>query len=383
MAHGFRESWFSPWEREHPASNPEQVLWPVDAYKQKILFGANLRPLPAQWLTDLAAGADMQSFPNTRLRGITVANTSMRALPTDQPAFLDPSRAGEGFPFDYMQNTTVWAATPLFLAHTSADGTWIFAETPYASGWIPACDVAYVDDTFARIFQAAPLLAVVRDHTPLEDDFGLFRFQARIGCVLPLVTRSHRGWETLLPVRNIFGQAAAVPALLRPEWAQPVPWPLTRNNMAVLLDQMIGQPYGWGGMYGGRDCSASLLDLFIPFGLSLPRNSQDQARSGKIIPLDALAPDAKEQMVLERGRPFLTLLGMPGHIMLYLGEYKGRAVAFHATWGVKTSWRGQEGRHIIGRGVVSTLSLGMDLPHAKQPEGDLAQRLTSMTLLGF
>ncbi|MFW5488683.1 MAG: SH3 domain-containing protein [Desulfovibrio sp.] len=384
----FRAYWFGPWEREQPVSRKSLILWPVTAYRKSTLYGANLRPLPEHWLHDMAAKADMEDFPNTRLRGITVTNTSLRALPTDQPAFLDPHKAGEGFPFDYMQNSGVLAGTPLFLAHTSADGQWIFAEAPQASGWIPARDVAFVDDSFADTFRSAPLMAVVRDHSPLHDDFGLFRFQARIGSVLPLLTRSGRGWETLLPVRNIFGKAAAVPAVVSAPNARPMPWPLTKANMAVLLDQMIGQPYGWGGLYGGRDCSASMLDLFIPFGLGLPRNSKDQTNSGEVIRLEGLTPDQKKEQVLEQGRPFMTLLGMPGHIMLYLGEFEGKAVAFHATWGVKTSetllWgRHKEGRHLVGKGIISTLSLGMELRHAKRPEGDLAYRLTTMTLLGF
>jgi hypothetical protein len=383
----FRENWFSPWQRETPVSRKDSILWPVDAFRNSTLYGPNLRPLPADWLEKAAARADMDTFPNTRLRGISVNNTVLRALPTDQPAFRDPKQAGEGFPFDYMQNTAIWAATPLFLAHTSADGEWIFAEAPHVSGWIPARDVAYVDDALARTFSSAPLLAVIRDRSALHDDFGLFRFQGRIGCVLPLMTRSRRGWETLLPVRNIFGQASAVPAVVATSAATPMPWPMTRHNMSLLINQLTGQPYGWGGLYGHRDCSSSQLDLFTPFGLGLPRNSRDQAANGQVIALEGLSPQEKEALILEKGLPFRTLIGMPGHIMLYLGKYDGRAVVFHTTWGVKTLEDGnwgprREGRHLVGRGVISTLSLGRELSGLKHSQGRLTYPLATMTLLG-
>ena len=45
------------------------------------------------------------------------------------------------------------------------------------------------------------------------------------------------------------------------------------------------QPYGYGGLYDNRDCSAMTRDLFAPFGLYLPRNSSEQARGGKVVPL--------------------------------------------------------------------------------------------------
>lgn len=53
---------------------------------------------------------------------------------------------------------------------------------------------------------------------------------------------------------------------------------------------------------------------------------------------------------------------MPGHIMLYVGAYRGRALALHNLWGIKTEDRGREGRHIIGRCVISTLDVGRSLP---------------------
>ena len=56
----------------------------------------------------------------------------------------DPAKAGEGFPFDYFQNSALWPGTPLLITHASRDGAWLFAEAGMVAGWVPAQDVAFV-----------------------------------------------------------------------------------------------------------------------------------------------------------------------------------------------------------------------------------------------
>ncbi len=170
---------------------------------------------------------------------------------------------------------------------------------------------------------------------------------------------------------------------LTPAEAAAFPLPLSSGALASLADGMMGRPYAWGGLYQERDCSATVRDLFIPFGLWLPRNSAQQARAGRVISLENLTPEEKEQAVLRQGVPFLTLLWMQGHVMLYIGEFRGRPLVLQNLWGIKTRrWGGGEGRRVVGRVVVTTLSPGMELPDIALPEGDLRWGLKGMTLLG-
>ena len=99
---------------------------------------------------------------------------------------------------------------------------------------------------------------------------------------------------------------------------------------------MVGQAYGWGGSLADRDCSATIRDLFVPFGLWLPRNSSKQAKQGTVIPLSDLSPNQREKFLVEKGVPFLTLVRIPGHIMLYIGTHEDRAVVLHTIWGLRT-----------------------------------------------
>jgi len=74
------------------------------------------------------------------------------------------------------------------------------------------------------------------------------------------------------------------------------------------------------------------------------------------------------------------LLYKPGHIMLYVGTYRGKAVVFHNLWGLKTQVKGKEGRYVIGRSIFSTLDIGKDLSCIDR-ESLLINTLTAMTNL--
>lgn len=66
--------------------------------------------------------------------------------------------------------------------------------------------------------------------------------------------------------------------------------------------------------------------------------------------------------------------------MLYIGHYKGRAMIFHNMWGIKTLEGGAEGRHVVGKAVITTLSPGAELADL-HPDGLLIDAITAMTFL--
>jgi len=139
--------------------------------------------------------------------------------------------------------------------------------------------------------------------------------------------------------------------------------PLTPRNVAAVGNQFMGQPYGWGGLDGKRDCSAVTHDLFVPFGIYLPRNSGSQAAAGGAIPLGDMGNAQKESTILSQGVPFATLIWMKGHIMVYVGQWQGHPLIFHAPWGLHTFGNGgRDGRLVIGRVVVTTLRPGEEVP---------------------
>ena len=157
---------------------------------------------------------------------------------------------------------------------------------------------------------------------------------------------------------------------------------LTPAQVALIGNVMMGQRYGWGGMFGDRDCSALTRELLTPFGIWLPRNSLSQARSGRRIMLDGMSIKEKEKAILRDGVPFLTLVWLRGHIMLYVGPYKGRPAIFHNVWGVRTVEGASDNeRFVIGRAVVSSITPGSELRNLYRTT-TFGDRVNSITVLG-
>jgi hypothetical protein len=162
-----------------------------------------------------------------------------------------------------------------------------------------------------------------------------------------------------------------------------IPLSPTPANIAATANQMLGQPYGWGGMYEGRDCSATTRDLMTPLGIWLPRNSSAQARAYRSVSLEGLPGQEKQRVLIEKGVPFLTLVCLSGHVALYVGHDEQRAFVMHNFWGIRTRRGGVEGRKIVGRCVITTLQPGIELPDLDLPAGDWRGRIESLVFVGI
>ncbi|HKL26859.1 MAG TPA: SH3 domain-containing protein, partial [Desulfuromonadales bacterium] len=312
----------------------------------------------------------------------TLRSTSLRALPTHRPFFNDPREAGEGFPFDNLQHSTLAANVPLHVLHLSRDGNWAFVETTLVYGWMPIQDLAWVDDQFVGNFQQGDFLAFTKDDIPVFDTNGRFRFLTSVGMLLPVRGSQSGQHRVLLAAAGIDRQAVLREGTAPLHGGETFPVILSPQNMAALAEGMMGQLYGWGGSFGGRDCSATVRDLFAPFGLWLPRNSSRQAQVGEVIPLADLPPRQRASRILQQGVPWLTLVRLPGHIMLYIGQYGERAALLHTLWGLRTrTLFGEEGRWIAGRTVITTLEPGQERKGMGFAVSRLLANVESMNIL--
>ena len=379
----FNSLYFGAWEATGPtvpASEAFEIFGGRSKQSRARGWAENLQPwTQANW-DRLVANAARDSYPSRSDKAITVRPTVLREAPTNKPRFGNPSQAGEGYPFDMFMYSTLPVGMPLLIVHASADGAWVYVETGLISGWVPTADTAITDATFRSQYRNGNYAVIVRDDVPLMDDQGHFLTTGNIGTLLPLAGGSAQ--RVLVPVRDQRGRAVAVPAQVAPGDSVRKPLPLTAKTIAQIGNRMLGQPYGWGGYLGNRDCSLALRDLFIPFGVWLPRNSSAQARAWQFIGFEKSSPAGKEGIITSEGIPFATLLAMRGHIMLYLGTYKGQPVMFHDIWGIRTENAGREGRHIIGAAVVTSLEPGAELSNVPR-ENLILPRLRGMSVLRY
>ncbi len=369
------ERLFGPWRGGNAAYARKAAQRNLAAYTRNPGYDDAGIPRTKAWTDAIAWNASLRYFGNLRRPAILVANSNLRAIPTLDHRFGPPGKPGQGYPFDMLQMSALWIGTPVLVDHVSRDGGWALVETAIAPGWVRTQDLAYVDPEFMAQYQSKAFGTVIRENTPLGPGIT-----AGVGAVLPVDDTDGVRLKLAVPA------AEGSRAVLRPQWltqgeAALMPMPATPANVARMANQLMGQAYGWGGLDGKRDCSAATRDVLAPFGIWLPRNSAAQAKSGSFISLEGMSPEEKEQTILRMGVPYSTLIWMPGHILLYIGQYRGFPAMFHDVWGMRTlDAGGVEGRKVIGKAVVTTLRVGEIYPDVG-PERIMLNRVRGLTLV--
>ncbi|MCD7878059.1 MAG: SH3 domain-containing protein [Cloacibacillus porcorum] len=276
--------------------------------------------------------------------GVAVKNGLIKTLPCEEPLYS----GADDILFDMNVESAVKIWEPLAVLHESADGEYFFVESPCCAGWIKKDGVALTDkktlkELAARDFYVVTGSRVTTDIRTSEPEAG--RREFFMGTKLPAADGavSVGGVSTafsrnvLVPERGADGSLRAV--------AERIPLgaelshgylPYTQANVIRQAFKMLGERYGWGGTYGSRDCSAFIRDIYLTFGIELPRNSLPQALT-PTERTDAAKITAAEREKLLAGSPAGTLVQMPGHIMLYLGTIKGRPYIIHSVYALAPS----------------------------------------------
>jgi cell wall-associated NlpC family hydrolase len=326
---------------------------------------------------------DLPTYPNACYRAISIVDTDLRLLPTHTPHFKSLKDSGKNYPFDNLQNSAVHPNCPLLVTHVSGDKSWVLVETGFGHGWVPSRDVARVDEAQIALWENSPQIAILKDETPIYDEHGTFLLKADIGAQFPGEAANDSESRIFVAGSGEDMRAKVHASSVSRRIAAPKPLAATRRNIALIANELINKPYGWGGLYKNRDCSSMLRDLFAPFDIWLPRHSYHQAmEGGTFVSLKGMKDREKEAKIVKEALPFTTLLWSSGHIMLYIGSLKGQALVFHNTWGIKTKEDdGKEGKKIIGKSVITSLHPAAALPNADLSRGDLIARIEGMTFL--
>ena len=384
MEEDYNIIYFSVWHQNSPFhALPDRVQQDFRKFALKPGYGENKKRHASSWLKKLQQNATLKNYPNALSRGITTRNTNLRVLPTSTPDFNSPDGDSSAWPFDNLQRSSVPVNTPIYVCHLSADKAWALVETSYTYGWIPVEDFASADNEFVKTWESGRYAVIIRDHTSVLDENGRFLVRASVGHVFPLTERSSDQMQMLIAVADRDRRAVIKRGFVSVDAAAEKPLRFNRVNAAKIANEMIGEPYGWGGLYGNRDCSSMTRDFFTVFGLWLPRHSEDQVKeAGAYIDLFGLSPEQKEKVILEKGVPYLSLLWRKGHVMLYIGSKDGRALIFHNIWGIRTKdLAGREGRKIIGQAVITTLQPGRELRDIDSAAGSLLDNIAAMNIL--
>lgn len=345
--------YYLPWADERNLAISDfkaDELSVISDVTQKPGVAANSLPNSQNWVKAITQNMNMGAFPNLKMKAITVRNSNVRTIPTQDPAFSKWAVGGDGYPFDNLQTSFIAANTPVLILHTTRDGAWYFVKLAGYMGWIPSADVAFVNAGFIKKWESHAKLVPLKDMMVPTRKLSDPSLQLRIGILYPKVSESKNAYQIYTAVSDTNHEAQLKVVSVSKKYMRAFPLPISVENISKLANTLLKNPYGWGGMYGYRDCSATTSDLMAQVGIWLPRNSGDQAKQGHVISLAGMSPDEKERTIIKYGVPLVTLIHLPGHIMLYVGEKNATAYIYHNSWVLYrtmvspmriVSWRGK------------------------------------------
>lgn len=380
--------------------------WEGFGQTEEVRYGRYDRPLDEAFWTKLKRNLNQESLKerNRILFGLIVKRTDIRVFPTDELSMATPSH----YEFDRFQHSSISPGIPIGIYHSSKDRLWAYVQTPFIRGWVRMSDLAIAQDKreVVEYEESKERLVMTGNVVHVFGSPSLQRtiFLAQMGTSFPALdlsqTRPAPSSDRGNTVQGLPGRSES--EMTGPTYVIKVPFreidgkltfrrayipkdddihrgflPYTQRNMARQAFKMLHQPYGWGEMFGGRDCSRFIMDLFATFGIVMPRNSKLQATIGVSLALVEGKTIKEKAEILDRAIPLATLLRLPGHIMLYLGKENGRYYAIHNIWGIQKRRWFRSSLEKIGRTVVSDLSLGRS-----GPNGSLLDRLTDIQFVG-
>ena len=360
--------------------------WEGFGKSEQVRYGKQGIPLDDSFWNALKENINQEALKekNRLFFGLTIKRTDIRVFPTEELSMNTPAN----YDFDLFQHSAIAPGSLVGTYHFSRHNLWAYVQTSFIRGWIRTKDLAISNNRSEAVVEEGvnkPLVITGNFVKVFADPlFQQPAFSAQMGTTFHILHLPNRAktskphYTISIPFREADGRLifrnGYIPANDDVHYGF---LPYTQKNLAQQAFKMLHQPYGWGEMSGGRDCSRFIMDLFNTFGILMPRNSNFQAKMG--IPLGALEGKTIEEKekILDRAVPLATLLRMPGHIMFYLGKHEGKHYAIHSIWGIQKGGKSDPSYQKIGKVAVTDLNLGKE-----GPRGSLLHRLTEIQLIG-
>jgi hypothetical protein len=354
------------WTREEILSLLNED-WEGFGRTEEIRYGRYGFPLEESFWNGLEKNMDQESIKeiNQILFGLVVKRTDIRIFPTEE---LSKSAPGND-EFDRFQHSMISPGSLIGVYHLSQDKLWTYMQCGFIRGWVRTTDLAIAKERREAVNyeEAKDRLVITGSFVKVFSDphSSQMAFQAQMGNSFPLLKEPKQSgvtdpWYVIqIPFRDLNGRLTFQKGYIsKDEDVHQGFLPYTQENISRQAFKMIHQPYGWGEMFGARDCSRFIMDIFATFSILMPRNSKFQARIGISLGQGEGMSIKEKKGALDQAIPLATTLRLPGHIMLYLGKDKGKYYVIHNIWGVQRGgWFGPV-LEKIGKVVVSDLSLG-------------------------
>ena len=278
---------------------------------------------------------------------LTVKYTNQRIVPTE----LSLLKSKEQIFFDRNQNSALDIGTPIAILHTTKDGKWHFGIAPTSSGWIRDKDIAFGTKSDIDGFLNTKKFIITTEAKSSIKIAGRYYDYLRMGVRLPYILTVDNMVMVLVPTRDENGTLILSNGTIRSNHTHKGYLDYTPNNILIEAFKFLNAPYGWGGSFGEQDCSKFIQEVYATVGVKMPRNSLSQSMVGdKFLDLAPLSKEAKSALLINSAHIGATIVHLKGHIMLYIGKYKGEPYVIQTVWG-------DSKRHYpLGRTAVTSLN---------------------------
>ena len=286
---------------------------------------------------EIVEGMNLEAIPEeiTRRFGIVVKRADVRHYPTAVPGYSETK-----WELDMFQATALYTGNPVAVIHRSADGAFLYIESPISRGWVEADKIAFAKkEEIKKITKDTDFLIATADKVPLFGDPGFTDFCQYFYCpaTLPLVAKNKTLYVVKLPFRQPDGKMDVTEAYVKPDADVHIGFlPYTKRNMLIQVFKFLNLPYGWADQQNKRDCAGTQNVLLRCFGIKTGRHPSFILSSSdhrcNVNP--ALSTEGKKAEIAKLD-PVITLAGNSGHIVLYLGKARnGQQYFMHqAGWG--------------------------------------------------
>lgn len=325
--------------------------------------------VPSERLAALVAALALEAIPESQATrfGLVTRRVDMRTFPTKMRVFRE---RGDN-DIDRFQENALFPGTPVVVAHESEDGAWWFVVSPLYAAWVEREAVA--EGSRAEVLgytSRAPSLIVTGAEartafTPEASEISALSLD--MGVRLPLARDwppdrpvngqlAHAGRVVELPARGPEGKLSFAPALVPPTADVAADYlPFSRASLLRQGFKFLGERYGWGHSYGGRDCSGFVSEVYRSVGVVLPRNTSDQAASPALDKVEfGEGKGAAERLAVLRSLDVGDLVFIPGHVMMAIGHDEGGPYVIHDVHGISVPGEGGTPRRVLLNGVAVT-----------------------------
>ncbi|MDD5013862.1 MAG: SH3 domain-containing protein [Atribacterota bacterium] len=328
-----------------------------DVFPNKSCYDIHANKIPKTFKKEVLHQANFEAIPDEiRVEwGMLIKREDVRAFPTDTIFAEEP----EGIDFDLFQLTTLPVGSPVAILHQSKNGNWYYIQSRIYKGWVKRKHIALAknkkeifdyanSDKFLMVTESR----VETEPNPFVREISNILFQ--MGDKIPLIefdeipesipmnnlhAQSPQGcYVVKIPVKDEEAHLRFRLALIaRSNDVCEGYLPYTRGNIIQQAFKLLGERYGWNGMFKRRDCSQFIMNVYQAMNIIIPgfTRIQEEGIAGESIEFSG-STQRRESLLnkLQPGNP----IHLKGHVVMYLGKVGENHYIIHSGsgYGIKS-----------------------------------------------